>query len=82
MKDGGTLHRWAALWHSHPGGVVEEHFLMESCEPMLFTSRQAAKDYIKRRYGYIAIRKDLRVEPHCWRVPRAVRVKITLEIVP
>lgn len=42
----------------------------------LFNTRDGARDFIKRRYGYIAKRPDLRAEPHGWKIPKAVRVEI------
>lgn len=44
----------------------------------LFDTRRECLAWIKEEYGYIAHRKDLRVEPHCWRVPRAKRVTVTV----
>lgn len=49
-----------------------------SIGPVLFITRRECQAYIRERYGYIAKRKDLRIEPHCWRVPTAVRVELTL----
>jgi hypothetical protein len=41
-----------------------------------FRTRRACRDWIEQEYGYIRTRPDLRREPHCWRVPRAVKVKV------
>ncbi len=77
-----SYQRWAVLWHSrnrlngdrrhfaHVHGVTEQ--------PALFMTRREAREFIKRQYGYIAGRKDLREEPHGWRVPKAVRVTVTV----
>lgn len=43
-----------------------------------FATRQAARAFIRDRYGYIATRPDLRAEPHGWRLPIPVRIKITV----
>ena len=45
----------------------------------LFTTRAECRKFIEEEFGYIRDRKDLRSEPHCWRVPRAVRVKVMEE---
>jgi hypothetical protein len=44
----------------------------------LFHTRREARLYIDEKFGYIRRRIDLRVEPHGWRMPRAVRVVVAL----
>lgn len=58
-------------------GVVKPREV-SGCRWLLFRTRDAARDYIKSRYGYIAKRKDLREPPHCWRMPQAVKVEVIL----
>lgn len=55
-----------------------QHFLYENFKPCLFMTRREAREYIKCRYGYIKHRKDLRIEPHGWRLPKPVRVEVIL----
>lgn len=43
----------------------------------LFRTRRECRDWIRYEYGYLA-RSDLRKEPHCWRVPKPVRVTVTV----
>ena len=43
---------------------------------MVFRTRQEARNYIEGSYGFIRERPDLRGEPHCWRMPVAVRVDV------
>jgi hypothetical protein len=80
---------WAVLWTSDnqldgfrqylEGGVRFDRLpQFAGYRTMVFPSRSAARDFIKREYGYIAERPDLRREPHCWRVPRPVRVRVTV----
>ena len=45
---------------------------------MVFATRAAARLYIEVHYGYIARRPDLHAEPHGWKMPRPVRVKVTV----
>jgi hypothetical protein len=45
---------------------------------LLFKTRKECRSWIKGTLGYIAKRKDLRVEPHGWKVPKAVRVRVTI----
>jgi hypothetical protein len=43
---------------------------------MLFPTKKKAEARITERYGYVRTRKDLRAEPHGWRMPKAIRVEI------
>ena len=71
---------WAAQWHSkNKLDGDRKHILNEDCLPVLFRTRQAAREWIKTKYGYIAERPDLQAEPHGWRMPKAVKVKIVEE---
>ena len=47
--------------------------------PALFRTRREALQYARESYGYVKTRKDLRGPPHNWRLPRAVRVIVTIE---
>jgi hypothetical protein len=47
--------------------------------PVLFSSRALAREWIEDHYGYIKQRRDLRAEPHRWRMPQPVRVTVRLE---
>lgn len=57
---------------------MEQHIQWEQGKPLLFFSRREARDFIRQRYGYIARRKDLRAEPHGWRMPQAVKVEVVI----
>lgn len=67
--------RWAIWWQSDGN----EHFMWADLKPLLFTSRRAAMEYIRPRYGYILTRKDLRAPPYNWRLPKPVRVEVVLK---
>ena len=45
---------------------------------MVFKTRQQAREFIRKEYGYIASRPDLRREPHGWKMPRPVKVTVTV----
>lgn len=60
------LKKHLCLWHRHYGVKF----------PAIFATRRECREFIEQEYGYIRDRADLRSEPHCWRVPTAVRVKI------
>ena len=75
---------WAIKWNGSDG----EHFIaaagiqkpdeLSGYTKVLFSTREAARAYIRKRYGYITTRKDLQKPPHCWKMPQAVRVKVVL----
>ena len=68
---------WAGEWHSKNNLDGERrHILYENLLPALFRTRHECRAYIKDKYGYIAGRRDLRDEPHGWRMPQAVKVKL------
>jgi len=78
LKAGGEV-RFFVGRHRAPAQAVPEN--MEGHDFALFRTRRAARDYIRRHYGYIAQRADLQAQPHGWRMPRPVRVRVTLEAV-
>jgi len=73
------VQRWALEWRSVNALDGERrHLIFENRIPALFTTRAAARDFAQKRWGYIKDRPDLRREPHCWRMPRPVRVTVCL----
>jgi len=71
--------RWGALWRSKCSLDGErKHVMFHKGLPALFDTRKEAAAWIKETHGYIAKRQDLRTEPHGWRMPLPVRVKITM----
>ena len=70
---------WGVEWHekNRVDGDRRE-FMWVNGTPLLFRTRQLARDYIIRNYGYIRHRADLRREPFGWRTPQAVRVIVEL----
>lgn len=77
---GGKMSLWAALWRSENRLDGKRSYLIYlDGYPVLFKTRKEAREYIKREYGYIQSRPDLRSEPHGWKMPISVRVKIILE---
>jgi len=70
---------WAAEWHSKNQLDGERrHIIYENLLPALFRTRRECRDFIKEKYGYIAERPDLQNEPHGWRLPQAIKVKIIM----
>lgn len=77
---------WGALWVSTPKRDPSRHLLGSWRKtgqpgPVLFRTRQEAREWIEAEYGYIRERRYLRAEPHCWHIPRAVRVRMTVETI-
>lgn len=71
---------WAIKWHSKnklDGETI--YFVKNGTLPYLFDTRQEARDVIKTKFGYIKDSPDLRREPYEWRMPRAVKVRVTIE---
>lgn len=65
--------RWALLTPWKPFDVMWDNNV-----PLLFRTRKAARNYATASYGYIKERKDLRTEPHNWRMPRPVEVSVDI----
>lgn len=73
------MNHWGVEWHSKNKLDGDRREIMwENCIPLMFPTRQLARDYINRKYGYMRHRPDLRSEPHGWRMPRAVQVKVVV----
>ena len=72
-----TREGWGILWQSKNRlDGITEHLLIENCYPVLFRTRQEASKYRDEKYGYIRVREDLREEPHGWKLPKVIKLKI------
>jgi hypothetical protein len=74
-----AVKRWAVQWNSK--NLLDgpcQYFMRKGVEPVLFRTRQEARRFITEKFGYIAARADLQSEPHCWQMPRAVKVVVEL----
>jgi hypothetical protein len=71
---------WAVKWRSKNLLDGEREWLIlrewQTYTPVLFNTRADCRAWINKQYGYIKTRKDLRTEPHGWRVPQPVRVEV------
>ena len=72
--------RWGLVWQSNNkrDGKLE-HIICAGLTPALFCTRQDARNYRESRYGYFRDRPYLRDEPYGWRMPKVVRLRISLE---
>jgi len=74
------LLRWAVKFRSkNKLDGYREYFVFKNGYPVLFFSRKEAIKFIKEEYGYLKTRKDLRKEPFGWRIPKAIRITVTLK---
>lgn len=48
---------------------------------LLFATRDAARKHVEKTHGYLRNRPDLQAEPHGWRMPRVVKVRVAVEVV-
>ena len=72
---------WAAQWYSKNKLDGENrHLIRRDCVPVLFRTRSDCRSWINANYGYIKKRSDLRDEPHGWRMPAPVKVKIDVAL--
>ena len=72
---------WMPMWKSNNKLDGKKRYLIKfhykyAGRALLFTTRQECRDWINKHYGYIKHRKDLRSEPHGWRLPEAVKVDV------
>ena len=70
---------WALEWNSRSVLGHRTHFIHENLFPKLFKTRHEARAWANEEYGYIKTRLDLRAQPHGWRMPRPVRVRLCPE---
>ena len=70
---------WGILWRSNCKLDGKREFLIHKFRPTIFVTRKEAREHIDEHYGYIRTRKDLQKEPHGWKIPKAVKVKIVME---
>ena len=67
---------WGVEWRSKNqlDGVTRR--LQWDHDLRLFRTRRECRAFIEKEWGYIKQRQDLRIEPHGWRLPLAVRVEV------
>ena len=74
--------RWGLLWYSTTRlDGKREWLLWEGSGLVMFHTRQEARQFAIKEYGYIKTRQDLRHEPHNWRFPVPVKL-VAIEWTP
>lgn len=67
---------WGLLWASKTKlDGLQQHLIYEECYPKFFHTRKESRKYSQEKFGYIKTRKDLREEPHGWKMPIPVKIK-------
>ena len=73
---------WGAEWNSVCKRDGETRYIIfEGGMPLVFGTRAQARHWVKEKYGYIRYRPALQEEPHGWRVPRVVRIRISAKVI-
>lgn len=68
---------WGVQWYSkNKLDGANRHIIYVDGLPALFRTKRKAVEFIDVNYGYIRNRRDLRGEPHGWRIPKPIKVKI------
>lgn len=90
-----TLHQkitmgWAIRWRTHDWEALlgkyhdynNKFYIPDSLNGytvMVFPTRQKARDFVKKHFAYIKNRPDLQTEPHNWKMPKVVKVLVTVQ---
>ena len=77
MKDL-TPVRWGVMWRSDSLFGRSRHLMYENRIAVMFVTRREAREWIKKNYGYISSSPDLQIEPHGWKMPVPVKVRVVL----
>lgn len=79
-----VYHRWALVWRQRNKLEGKQERLLSGKWPMAmietFRTRKEAEAKRESEYGYIRNRPDLQMEPHGWKMPKVVRVRMTVEV--
>jgi hypothetical protein len=85
-KGGAVMKYWAIKWRQQNKRDGRVEYFMNRTDnpgrgPLLFPTRQEAREYIDEHWGYIKVRPDLRAAPHGWKMPIAICVTVHLKAV-
>ena len=72
---------WMPLWKSNckldgKNRHLIKFFWKDRNRVLIFHTRRECREFINEHWGYFKFRKDLRSEPHGWRLPEAVKVDV------
>jgi hypothetical protein len=80
MKVKAHKYFWALKWKSHSKVTGHQEYIVWLNEkPLIFKTRGEARNFRIKNYGYIVEREDLRKEPFGWKMPKVIRVRLTME---
>ena len=76
--------RWGILWRSENQLNGRREFLIGDVgsivKTQLFRTFREARAACAKEYGYIKARPDLQAEPHGWKMPKVVKVTVTIGV--
>lgn len=74
---------WGIEWYSNNQLDGEtRHWIYSDVVPgvpQTFRTRREAREWNAKNFGYIRTRKDLRNEPHGWRMPKVKNIKVIVQ---
>ncbi len=76
---------WALKWRSENRLDGKYEYIMWQwwTGGGLYKTRQEARAALKKEWGYLQNRPDLQREPHGWKMPKVVKVKMSaIEVKP
>lgn len=53
--------------------------MWKNCYPLLFVTKKQAKEYADKEWGYLRKREDIRRAPHFWRMPKIIRITLSMK---
>lgn len=71
--DGKREHLVGTSWRDRPAYTYGGYTIA------VFRTRREARQFNTDHYGYIRHRTDLKAEPHGWKVPQVVKVRVSVE---
>jgi len=82
---------WGILWRSESQlDGKDEHLIgtwpygapiqYQGYNTAVFRTRDDARKFLQEHYGFIKNRPDLRKEPHGWKMPKIVKVDVSVDV--
>lgn len=67
-----SLQRWGILWREKRNEYLTDVLTN-------FRTKAECEKYIHENFGYIKKRDDLRSDPFCWKMPKAIRIILEIK---
>lgn len=75
----GIKHRKTSACIDGPSEHIDRPVPWHYFAPVVFQTRREAREHIKKHWGYIRNRPDLKAAPHGWTVPVPVKIRVIVE---